>query len=261
MGTFKYSIYVLVFGIGMHKANSNNAFNIEDAHSKGDLNTYNTSEKIGSNIGKTSDKILIDYLDDTIKNHINGSMILLEIPSEKYFEMNTTSIKYLTDNGYHGVYLSIQRPIYNVGNLFKQKDIDLKKIFFIDCANSDQKQNTDNSYKTLNVSLSIDVDKLGDLIFSNLKQIKSKKKFIFIDSISTLALYKSSSDIIRFSDFLLNIIKAKKEDNVTIVINVAEGLTLKEYVKDISDHADEVINIVRNIEKYTDDLIDANICN
>ena len=85
-------------------------------------------------------------------------------------------------------------------------------------------------------------------------------KFIFVDSITTFALYNNPSDIIRFSDYLSNYTKANSNENLIVVFNVAEILCQKEYIKDICIHADRVIDLINSNEGNIDDFLGTKFC-
>ena len=67
------------------------------------------------------------------------------------------------------------------------------------------------------------------------------KKFIFIDSITTFALYKPISESLRFSEFLISQVKGKKD--IILILNVAKDLSQKKFIRDVVMRADKTIEI------------------
>jgi KaiC/GvpD/RAD55 family RecA-like ATPase len=166
----------------------------------------------------------------------------MELPAEQYFEANVSSVKTLTGNGFEGVYVSFQRPFNNISSLLKQQGININKLFFVDVATAFGGELQEKSLRCIHISQSIDIDELVRAIYTSLDGLKGKKKFIFIDSLTTLALYKPLSETMRFSEFLMLTAKKHKE-KVLLVFNVAKDLAQKKFIKDVALHVDEVISI------------------
>ena len=122
--------------------------------------------------------------------------------------------------------------------------IDKKKVKIIDYASS---------------SIENNFEEIGKSISESLKDLNSKNKFILIDSLSTIALYKKESEISKFADKLTDLIKNDKSDNLLILFNVAEDLVKKPYIKNITSNVDEVINVLNQLEDYTKDVINPEI--
>jgi len=197
-------------------------------------------------------------LADTIKKHRHGATILFELPAESYFFANTASLKYLTNNNYKGVYISFQRPFKNIYDLFEKHEINNDRILILDCSNCEKpKINEENN--NVNIS-SFNVDDFGNKIVKALKSLKCKNKFIYVDSLTTVALYKNTSEIKRLTEILMDIINNNDFGNVLIVLNVAEDLSKKKFVKDISNYADEIVNILECDKKYSRDILESSVC-
>ena len=71
--------------------------------------------------------------------------------------------------------------------------------------------------------------------------LKGDKKFVFVDSLSTLALHISFSERLKFSEIMINSVRRNKSDNVTFIFNVAEDLDKKRYIQNINVFTDEHI--------------------
>lgn len=191
-------------------------------------------------IGKVYSEIINSSLAETINKHNKRAAIILELPTDNYCFANSASVRYLTENGYEGLYISFQRPYDNISCLFDKCSIDKKKVHIIDYASSCIEKN---------------FEEIGKSISESLKDLKSKNKFILIDSLSTIALYKKESEISKFTEKLTDLIKKDNSDNLLILFNVAEDLVKKPYIKKITSHADEVINVLNQVEDYSRDVI------
>jgi KaiC/GvpD/RAD55 family RecA-like ATPase len=185
-------------------------------------------------------------IEQAIQTDKHGVIIMMELPINAYFEMNSSTIKLLTDQGFQGVYISFQRPFKNISSFFESAGIDTSTLLFIDAASalSGEKQTQDP--RCVHVSEEIDIDELVKAIYLSLPKLKSQKKFIFIDSLTTISLYKPLSQIMRFSEFLMRTVRKENEENVILIFNVAKDLTQKKFIKDVAFHVDHVISVDNN---------------
>lgn len=170
-----------------------------------------------------------------------GSVVMMEHSADQYFAANTQMIKQLLDQDYVGVYISFQRPFSNIKQMLSNEHIDIDRIKFIDAASAltGEQQITDSHLITIDEQLA--VDDLVRAVYTSLESIPNDKKFIFIDSLTTITLYKPLSETMRFSEFLVSTVKKKK--NITLFFNVAEDLAQKRFIKDIAFRVDQVINV------------------
>jgi KaiC/GvpD/RAD55 family RecA-like ATPase len=185
-------------------------------------------------------------IEQAIQMDKHGVIIMIELPVNAYFEMNSSTIKLLTNQGFEGIYISFQRPFKNISSFFKSEGIDTSTILFVDAATalSGEQQNEDP--RCIHISQALDIDELVKAIYLSLPKLKSKKKFIFIDSLTTISLYKPLSQIMRFSEFLMRTVRKENEENVILIFNVAKDLTQKKFIKDIAFHVDQVISVDNN---------------
>jgi len=168
---------------------------------------------------------------------------MMEIPSDSYFESNSKSIELLQNEGFEGIYISFQRPFENVSHMLSQRGINMEKLLFVDLASMLTKHETRKNAQCINISSSIDIDELVRAIYLSLQKINSNKKFVFIDSLSTITLYKPLSETLRFSEFLIRTVAKGDINNVALIFNVAKNLSQKKFIKDVVVNVDEIIQV------------------
>ncbi|MFH0715003.1 MAG: ATPase domain-containing protein [Candidatus Diapherotrites archaeon] len=171
-----------------------------------------------------------------------GESILLELDTESYLETIIKTIKKLQKKGLSGVYVSIQRPFKNISSLLKKEGVDLNKIIFIDVASAVSKETQEKRKGCVHISPGLDVDELVKAIYTSTEKLKGKK-FIFIDSLTTFALYKPISETLRFSEFLMRAVKDEKNMILILILNVAKDLSHKKFIQDVVVHADKIIEV------------------
>lgn len=179
-------------------------------------------------------------LEGAIKKHQKGAVIMMELPAEGYFEAGSAAVKFLTGKSFGGVYVSFQRPFNNVISLLKDEGVNVNKMLFIDMATMLSGEKLVDDPRCIHLSSDVNIDDLVRAIYSSLDRIKSDKKFIFIDSLTTIALYKPLSETMRFSEFLMR--EVKKRSNL-LIFNIAQDLKQKRFIKDIALEVDEVVSL------------------
>lgn len=183
------------------------------------------------------------FLNQFVKDHKDGSYVLLESPAESYFDANIKSVDYLLNEGFQGVYVSFQRPFNNVANSFVKQGIDLNKILIIDCATAFISEKKKKDPRCVNVRSDIEMDELVEIIHRSLQQLGDCKKFVFVDSLSTIALYKSYSDVLKLPKNLLETLKQSSCENVTMFFNIAAELSKDALVESMSSYSNEFIHL------------------
>lgn len=189
-------------------------------------------------IGKTNVTKLIEK---HVAKQKGKWVFMFELPEEQYFEVNLETVKVLINKGYSGLYISLHRPYQNLVSLLKGKKINTNKLFFIDAASSQAEVKGKETEKCTYISKELNIDELTRAIYKMLPKIKGKKKFLFLDSITTLTLYQPLSEALRFAEFLSRTVAKEELDGV--VVNVANDLAQSKFIKDIMLHVNEVIRI------------------
>mgnify|MGYP000492405473 CR=1 FL=1 len=186
-------------------------------------------------------------IDEALTNAKNadkkGYIIMRELPTDEYFEETSNAIKKLTEQGYEGVYLSFQRPFSNISDSFQNQGIDMDKMLVIDAASAlccaEDKKGSDPH--CVPIEKKTNVDELVKAIYSSLPKLHGKKHFVFIDSLTTITLYKPLSETIRFSDFLVKTVRRSDDAEVTLIFNVSKDLSQKDFIRDVAFKVDEVV--------------------
>jgi hypothetical protein len=182
-------------------------------------------------------------LNERLKDLDTEAVVVIESPAENYLQANVSSVKSMLDNGFEGVYLSFQRPFKNISYLFEKEGIELGRLFIIDFAtvfsNSDQEFNQ----RCVNVSPGVTVEEMINTICSSLEKLSQDKRFVFVDSLSTLALHEEFSETMKFPERLINTIRGRNINDVTFVFNIADDLARQRYMKNVDVYANEHIHL------------------
>jgi KaiC/GvpD/RAD55 family RecA-like ATPase len=167
---------------------------------------------------------------------------MMELPADSYFEANAAAVAQLTGDGFEGVYVSFQRPFGNVSALLKQRGVDTGKLVFIDVATALGEEEHERHSRCIHVSEAVSVDELVRAVHTGLGRIGGKRKFVFVDSLTTITLHKPLSESMRFCEFLVSTAKVR-DSGLVLVLSVAKELRQKRFIEDVAVHADEVIGV------------------
>lgn len=182
-------------------------------------------------------------LKDALSEKNNSSVILLEIPAENYSELNFSSVQYLLDNGYEGVYVSFQRPFNNLCSIFDRNGIDVNRLYIVDSATVFSGESSELNSRCVNIPSDFEVEAFIKKVYDCFSKLESDKKFVFVDSLTTMALHKSLSETMHFSEGLITKLKNQGSEDAKILFNVAENLTRKRYIENLSVYSDEHIHL------------------
>jgi hypothetical protein len=182
-------------------------------------------------------------LNEKLKTLDKDSVVIIESPAENYIEANISSVKSMVENGFEGIYLSFQRPFKNISNLFEKEKIDLTSLYIVDCATAFSESDQERSSRCININPNVNVDEMVNTICNSLQKLNKDKRFIFIDSLSTLSLHEPFTETLRFPELLLNTIKKRNIHNVICVFNIAKHLIGKRYVENLNVYANEYIHL------------------
>ena len=168
-----------------------------------------------------------------------GWIVLLETSAEKSLEVSLAAIKILINKNYDGIILSASRPYSNLVSLYKKNNIDIKKIFILDCISKSQGRKRE---KTANVLYLENVSDLTNILISineSIERIKGNK-FIFVDSITTMLIYNQPDILARFIHGVLTVIRINGANGLLISL---EEETNKEVRAEIAQLCDKVIMV------------------
>ncbi|HEC89877.1 MAG TPA: hypothetical protein ENI44_04780, partial [Thermoplasmatales archaeon] len=157
---------------------------------------------------------------EILRQYNNRAVIMIERSTEGYFEHNMETIRLLLENDFEGIYISFQRPFINVYTMFEQKNIDTSKLLFIDAAAALSGEIQVDDDRCIHISEDIEIDELVRAIYTSIPRFQSKKNFIFIDSLTTIALYKPLSETMRFSEFLVGLVRKEEKNQISLIFNV-----------------------------------------
>jgi len=194
-------------------------------------------------------------MDDLIINGVNVANLLkekyeklkqdwvtlLQVPVEKSMLANIEAIKVLQSMGYKGIYITLSKDYISLAEMFKNNGIDLDQLTFIDGISQMYGIKEVSAPNVVYVEGPLSTDAITESIVKISPTIKEDKKFVFLDSITTVLLYNSLERTMKFSQFFSETLK--KLSLVGIVVSVSKGVTNEELINELEKLADEVVDL------------------
>ncbi|MBD3260130.1 MAG: hypothetical protein GF334_00340 [Candidatus Altiarchaeales archaeon] len=158
--------------------------------------------KLSESLTHMDDKAVVSVSTSSV-DHLPTVSALLDILTRK--------------RGLGGVYISFTQPYQYLAEAVKQANVPLDDLFFIDCISkmaakipSEPKENVvfvenPSSLEEVNVHLNRMLDR-----------VSSPKKFIFLDSLTSLLIYNDEKSVNEFSHFIIN--KARLSNIFTVLL-------------------------------------------
>jgi hypothetical protein len=183
---------------------------------------------------------MIDYnkLEHELSKLPQDSIVLIETSAEHAFEASMASIKLLSDKYDNGIIISASRPYINLVSNYKKNDIDINKIFILDCISKkyDDVKDSDSVIFLENASSLTDISlSLGERI-----QMIDGKKFIIFDSINTMLIHNKPYIFARFIHDILTKMRLYRIGGLLISL---EDKTNKDIRAEIAQLCDKVIKL------------------
>jgi hypothetical protein len=186
-----------------------------------------------------SNKTYLSRLKKELKNLPGDNIILLKISSDNIFELNNTLIKLFFNNGENKIVISANRPYSNLINIYKKNNINLKKIFIIDCIS----KNLNGEVPGNNVVFMENLSALTDIalaINERIKKTPGNNKFVFFDSLTTMLIHNKPYIFARFVHNVLTKMRLKGVGGILVSL---EDQTNKEITAEIAQLCDKMIKI------------------
>ena len=182
----------------------------------------------------------MDYLTklkEELQNIPNDYIIYLETSSDRFIEVSLAVIKHLASRNDSGIIVSANRPYNNLINFYKKNDIDVSKMFILDCITNNQLHNNGG-----NVVFIENVSALTDILLQIDQRIKinNGKKFLFIDSITTMLIHNDPNILSRFVHSVLTRMRIHSTGGLIISL---EDKTNRFVKAEIAQLCDKVIKI------------------
>lgn len=175
-----------------------------------------------------------------LKN-IEDWLVILSPKNANYSDSILKIIKYLNEDlkGDGGIVI-FNRPYEDYIKLLKSNKIKTEKLKFIDCVTKLSKKEPGKEDNVLFIRNPMNLSDIAIGITQVISSMKSKEKFLVIDSLSTLLIYHDSSTITQFMHFVSSKLR---NENVKGVIVLLERDMKEQIGSVVSQFAELVLEV------------------
>ncbi len=180
----------------------------------------------------------IKKLDKELNNIPKDFIVLVETSAENISEVSMAVVKFLTKQNDYGIIVSANRPYVNLIANYQRNKINTQKVYILDLIS--RNQNADEPAD--NVMFIKNASSLTDISLSINKHIKKLdgKKFVFIDSITTMLIHNEPYVFARFMHSIFTRMRINAIGGIMISLT---DRTNREVRAEIAQLCDKVIKI------------------
>jgi hypothetical protein len=141
-------------------------------------------------------------LEAELRDLPDGWIVLLETTTEKSLELSLASIRILTEKGYRGLILSANRPYRNLMGLYEKSGIAKERVFVIDCVSGRRDTPPEDAGRVVYIDGVNSLTAISYTMNQTMDRTEGKR-FVFIDSITTMLMHNNHETYARFVHILL----------------------------------------------------------
>ncbi len=180
-----------------------------------------------------------DRIKKELDNLPDNFVVLMMVKSDMYEQANFYVLDYLINKKKQsGGYVSVNRPFSDLSKKLKQKQINSKNLFFIDCVTKSLGEKEQEVQNCVFLDSPSNLTDIG-IALEQLYKLSYKHKFLFIDSLNTLSIYNDPERLTKFVHFLTG--KMRMHNLKGILISLHED-TDKRLVNMLSQFCDKIIH-------------------
>jgi len=184
---------------------------------------------------------MYNKLEKELKDLPQNFIVGFVVSSNKYEETNLHLLEFFVNKlGYSGSYVTVNRPYENLVFTLDKHKINMDKLFFIDCIT----KNIGGAEKNIPNCLFLDspssLTDLGIALHEYVSLTKDKKRFLFLDSLSTLFIHNDRNTMMRFIHYITG--KMRLWNISGIMISLHEE-TDKNIIAELSQFCDKIIKV------------------
>jgi len=202
---------------------------------------YDIEEKPQSQETRTQEQDLRGKVENNIPPQDNA-VVLISSKSENHARVVTATLDTLINKrGMGGVYISVSRPSDAIIATMQSAGIASDDIQFIDCISQmTGKIRPERQENIVYVENPSSLEEVSMYLDKVMAKVDNKRRFIIMDSLSSLLIYNNEKSVKEFAHFIINRIRLEKTTGVILSIEKKEA---EELVKTLAPMCDAEIRI------------------
>lgn len=178
---------------------------------------------------------------EKIKKRKDNEIFLLNMGIEDYKKKIPQILSYLTnEKNIPGVYVSLNKPITVLHDMFEKCNVNTEMILFIDAISKMSDIGLKSHDNCFYLRSPKDLSDISIAISEALNSINKKKKFVFFDSLNTFLLYSNENLTARFFHFVIGKIRIMGAQS--FIVSLKKGVS-KKLLTELSQFCDYYIDL------------------
>ncbi len=214
----------VIISTGMSPELRNLIREIENQMEKGVQQTY--ARQYQPEPQKVEEKLDIrSIIASKISDFENQRVIMITAKSENHIPViSNMAQKLVNEKKMGGVYLSITKPSDGISSILSAANVSTDDVYFIDCISlmAGKAQGGPPNEKVTYIENPSSLEEISMYLDRMLAKVKSEKKFLFMDSLSSLLIYNTDKSVKEFTHYLINKIRLEKLVGVILTIEKKE---------------------------------------
>ncbi len=163
-------------------------------------------------------------------------VVLFIADPKEYVAQNLSLLKnFVNVKKMNGIYITVNRPYNSLVSLLKSEGIDPTKMFFIDLITKTPNDAPQRKENCIFMGTATNLTDLSLAISQAVSANEKSKKFIYLDSLSTMLIYNEAGSLSRFSHFLTSRLREWNVDGVFISLDSASDRVLTDKLSQFCD--------------------------
>ena len=203
----------------------------------GGVGIYNPNLHICNVMDKRLERAMNAKIEQVLEElHGPGIVLLFSDPQDTQ-EMNARLLSYFINKGYHGIALASSQPFDRFEKAIGEKES--QNIFFIDTFTR-YEPFPERSDRHIYIDNPSSLTDIGIAITESIKSLPEGKRFLLLDSISSIAIHTNVQVFAKFSHFLAG--KMREHKIVGVFMSATNSMD-EQMVSAISQFADKTIDL------------------
>ncbi|MFH1721845.1 MAG: hypothetical protein ABH950_04480 [Candidatus Altiarchaeota archaeon] len=135
----------------------------------------------------------------------DDAIVLVSCRAESHMRMILALLAIvLNEKSQGGVYISVSRPFRYILNNLEENDIEIEDLFAIDCVSRMAGKVSEKMDTVAYVENPSSLEEISMYMDRMLMKVGSGKKFILLDSLSSILIYNNQKSVKEFTHFIIN---------------------------------------------------------
>jgi archaellum biogenesis ATPase FlaH len=181
---------------------------------------------------------LKERIEEKVGAMADNAVILISSKSEDHTLVVSNALNALVNKrGMGGVYISVSRPSESITSTMDSAGIPAEDVYFIDCISQMAGKGQQGADSVVFVENASSLEEITMYLDRMLTKVQSQKKFLFLDSLSSLLIYNTEKSVKEFTHFLINKIRLENIAGVILSIEKKEAEDLFKTLTPMCDTA------------------------